>query len=237
MPTDRSENIAAVKSVADVPPHIFSIGDRKRPEIDRFRQHAVQKAIVRSDKFVAIGFNDKCPPVRPDARVDHTNKDRPARKILITGFQNERRRCDVLRWNFVGYIDDIRVCIYRENYAFHRRNIVILHSKIGEQRNDHKKIIHEFDAGSRNRTTTGFVLSLKTQCPVSQAGTPNCRFLSQTVPFWDKLGQPGDTQVIEVNGFSVLSQLSQLFAIFRNRHVKSKEFSKTIGRPRGESQP
>src|SRR5438128_344063 len=95
-----------------------------------------ENTVVRSNKNLLRAFDQDRPPNRAHSRVDHRRVNRAWRKILITGKQIESGGPDIMRWNFVSYINDARGRINGQNRAFHGANEIILRAKVGKESDD-----------------------------------------------------------------------------------------------------
>jgi hypothetical protein len=92
-----------------------------------------EDSVVRADEELFATFNQNRVPVRADSGIDNGDVNCAGRKVLVTSKESKCRSVDILRWNLVSYIDDLRVGIARKDDALHRSNKVIPRTKVGQE--------------------------------------------------------------------------------------------------------
>src|SRR3989442_9242670 len=95
------------------------------------RKNIAEKPIGWPYKEPVTSMNGDCPAIAADARVNNTYKGCVFGEVTISRGQYPCARCDILRRDIVGDIDD--VCIWRNtgNNAFHYTYIAIARAEVG----------------------------------------------------------------------------------------------------------
>lgn len=100
-----------------------------------FQQGSDQPIIGQDEKLVTQTRAQR-PPRRAHPGVDHGDVHAAGREVGHRPPKGQGCRADILRWDFVGDVGDLRVWDDAPDHPFHRANETILIAKIGGQGNN-----------------------------------------------------------------------------------------------------
>jgi hypothetical protein len=124
------KDISPVKSLAERGKKNFSSGDFIAFGLSVGGKDESKDAIVRPDKKMPALLQNDWPPPRAHSGVNDYHVDRPGRIVGIGVLQDKSSSPYILRFDLVGYIDDLAAGIDFQDGPLHRSGIFIPQTEV-----------------------------------------------------------------------------------------------------------